>query len=192
MKIGVFCSSSNDINQKYMESSKRLLEKVFYRDNDLVFGAMNSGIMGIAYRTAKQNNRNVVGIAPEIYKDDFKELDCDTEILTGSVNDRTDALVNNSDILLFLPGGIGTLYELIAAIEMKRSKEFDKPIIIYNETGFFDELLQMLNKVYAKNFTGPNVRFSYNIANDDRTVMDLLTKINSIEKEDGKDYNRNE
>lgn len=184
MNIAVCCSSSNDINRKYIESSRILLKQIFKQDNNLVFGAMNSGIMGIAYKTAKKFNRKVVGIAPEIYKDDFKELDCDTEILTKSVNNRTEAIIDNSDVLLFLPGGIGTLYELIAAVEMKRSKEFNKPIIVYNETGFFDDLLQMLNKVYQKNFTGPNVRLSYNIANDYRVVMDLLSKFKSKEKEE--------
>ena len=139
--------------------------------------------MGIAYRVAKQNNRKVIGIAPEIYKEDFKELDCDKEILTKNVNDRTDELINNSDILIFLPGGIGTLYELMTAIEMKRSKEFDKPIILYNATGFFDDIIHMLDKTYAQNFTDFKVRLNYNIANDSRTVMDLLNKYNSIDKE---------
>ncbi len=50
MKIAVCCSSSNDIDKKYMQSSEILLEQVFKKDNDLVFGAMNNGIMGIAYR----------------------------------------------------------------------------------------------------------------------------------------------
>lgn len=184
MKIAVCCSSSDDIDKRYLESSKKLLEQLFKRDNDLVFGAMNNGIMGMAYKTAKQYNRKVTGIAPEIYKDDFKSLDCDTEILTQSVNERTEALVNNSDILLFLPGGVGTLYELISAIEMKRSKEFDKPIIVYNETGFFDEMMQMLNKVYQRNFTSPKVRTSYNVANDYMTVVDLLCKINLAKREE--------
>ena len=184
MKIAVCCSSSDDIEKRYLESSKKLLEQIFKGDNDLVFGAMNNGIMGMAYREAKQHNRNVTGIAPKIYKDDFKQLDCDTEILTQSVNDRTEALVNNSDILLFLPGGVGTLYELISAIEMKRSKEFDKPIIIYNETGFFDEMMQMLNKVYQRNFTSPKVRASYNVANDYMTVIDLLGKITLAKREE--------
>lgn len=183
MNIAVCCSSSNDINRKYLESSKRLLQLIFKGNNNLVFGAMNSGIMGIAYRVAKQNNRKVIGIAPEIYKEDFKELDCDKEILTKNVNDRTDELINNSDILIFLPGGIGTLYELMTAIEMKRSKEFDKPIILYNDTGFFDDIIHMLDKTYAQNFTDFKVRLNYNIANDSRTVMDLLNKYNSIDKE---------
>jgi len=176
MKIAVCCSSSDNIDKKYIESSERLLEQIFKRDNDLVFGAMNNGIMGIAYKNAKKHNRSVTGIAPEIYKDDFNDLDCDTEILTKSVNERTEALVNNSDVLLFLPGGVGTIYELISAIEMKRSEEFDKPIVVYNETGFFDEMLQMLNKVYQRDFTSQNVRLSYNIANDYMTVLGLLGK----------------
>ena len=183
MNIAVCCSSSNDINRKYLESSKRLLQLIFKGNNNLVFGAMDSGIMGIAYRVAKQNNRKVIGIAPEIYKEDFKELDCDKEILTKNVNDRTDELINNSDILIFLPGGIGTLYELMTAIEMKRSKEFDKPIILYNATGFFDDIIHMLDKTYAQNFTDFKVRLNYNIAKDSRTVMDLLNKYNSIDKE---------
>ena len=187
MKIAVCCSSSNDIDKKYLESSKLLLNQIFKQDNDLVFGAMNSGIMGIAYRTAKQYNRSITGIAPEIYKDDFKNIECDKEILTQNVNERTSALINNSDMLLFLPGGIGTLYELLTALEMKRSREFDKPIVIYNETGFFNELLTMLDKVYAKNFTSQGVRFNYNIANDYKTAMDLLNK---YRPKDTLDYSR--
>lgn len=183
MKIAVCCSSSDNIDKKYIESSNRVLEQIFKRDNDLVFGAMNNGIMGIAYKNAKKNNRSVTGIAPEIYKEDFKDLDCDTEILTKSVNGRTEALVNNSDVLLFLPGGVGTIYELISAIEMKRSKEFNKPIIVYNETGFFNEMLQMLNKIYQRNFTSQNVRLSYNIANDYMTVLDLLDKLKVSDQE---------
>lgn len=188
MNIAVCCSSSNDISRKYLESSKRLLQLIFKSNNDLVFGAMNSGIMGIAYKVAKQNNRKVIGIAPEIYKDDFKELDCDKEILTKNVSDRTDALVNNSDILMFLPGGVGTLYELMTAIEMKRSREFDKPIILCNDTGFFDDIIQMLDKIYAQNFTNSKVRLSYNVANDYMAVMDLLSRYRSINK--GRDEER--
>ena len=178
MNIAVCCSSSNDIGKRYLESSKILLQQIFKSNNDLVFGAMNSGIMGIAYKTAKQNNRKVIGIAPEIYKDDFKELDCDKEILTKNVNDRTAALMDNSDVLMFLPGGVGTLYELMTAIEMKRSREMDKPIILCNDTGFFDEIIHMLDKMYEQNFTNPKVRLSYNVANDYETILGLLNKYN--------------
>ena len=184
MKIAVCCSSSDGINKKYLESSEIILNQIFKKENDLVFGAMNNGIMGIAYRIAKANNRKVIGISPEIYKDDFKQLECDTEILTKGVNDRTDAMIDNSDVLIFMPGGVGTLYELMTAIERKRSKEFDKPIIVCNDTGFFNELLQMLDKIYTQGFTNSRVGFSYNIANDYRTVDDLLSKYSIINSKD--------
>lgn len=177
MKIAVCCSSSNQINEKYNESSKELLNQIFKQENDLVFGAMNSGIMGIAYELAKKYNRNIIGITPKIFKDDFKDLDCNTEILTKNITDRTSGLINNSDALIFLPGGIGTLYELMTAIEMKRSKEFDKPIIIYNETGFFNEILKSLDKGYKEHFINSNVLSTYKVANDCKTVMNLLEKI---------------
>ena len=178
MKIAICCSSSDEIEKRYLESSQKLLEQIFQKDNDLVFGAMNNGIMGLAYREAKRHNRKVIGIAPEMYKDDFNNLECDTEILTPNINDRTEALIYHSDALLFLPGGIGTIYEFTSSIELKRSKEFDKPMMVYNETGFFDEMLQMLNKVYEKNFTNIKVKSCYEIANDSVAVLDWLEKIN--------------
>lgn len=174
MKIAVCCSSSNEINREYLETSKLSLERVFKRNNDLIFGAMDSGIMGVAYRVAKRNNRKVTGIAPEIYKDDFLNLECDEEILTKDVSDRTNALINNSDILMFFPGGVGTIYELMTAIEAKRSGEFDKPIIICNSTRFFDDTLKMLEKIYKERFTDGKVRYTYNVANDDIMLQNLL------------------
>ena len=183
MKIAICCSSSDKLDKQYIQSSQRLCEAIFRQEHDLVFGAMNHGIMGIAYRIAKSHGRNVIGIAPELYKDDFKELDCETELLTKNVSDRMQVLIDNSDVLLFLPGGVGTLYELMAALEMKRSKEFNKPLIIYNETGFFNEILQMLDKVYQKGFTGSEVRANYKIANDYISVLDLLNRSQSRNNE---------
>ena len=149
---------------------------------------MNNGIMSIAYNMAKVNNRKVTGNAPEIYKDDFKDLDCDKEILTKDVNDRTDELIKNSDILMFMPGGIGTLYELMTAIERKRNKEFDKPIIVCNDTGFFNELLQMLDKIFSEKFTNYKVRDMYNVANDYRDAIDLVNKYSIANEE--KEFSR--
>lgn len=176
MKIGVCCSSSDNIDKVYLESSEKLLEQVFQEKNDLVFGAMNQGIMGIAYRLAKKYNRKVTGIAPEIYQDDFKNLDCDTEIVTHDVSERTKALVDHSDMLLFLPGGVGTLYELMSAIEMKRSGEFDKPIILYNETGCFTEMIFTLYKTYQRNFTSEKVKSNYQVVSDARSILSLLNR----------------
>lgn len=130
MKLFIGCSSSNDIPTEYFNDCKVLLEELM-KENDLVFGACNSGLMGLAYNTTLKANGNITGVCPEAYKDDFKTLKCDTEITTKSVSERTDSVISSSDALIFLPGGIGTIYELFTVIESKRCHEFNKPIVIF-------------------------------------------------------------
>ncbi len=151
MKIFVGCSSSENIDEKYLKGSKELLDLVL-KDNDLVFGACNKGIMGLAYDSAISHGRQVIGICPEAYKEDFKSLNCTKEIVTNSVSERTNKLIEESDILLFLPGGIGTYFELFSAIEGKRCHEFNKLIILFNSNGFFDKFKEMLIENYENGF----------------------------------------
>lgn len=153
MKLFIGCSSSNDIPTEYFNDCKVLLEELM-KENDLVFGACNSGLMGLAYNTTLKANGNITGVCPEAYKDDFKTLKCDTEITTKSVSERTDSVISSSDALIFLPGGIGTIYELFTVIESKRCHEFNKPIVIYNSNGYFDKLLEFMDKVYSEKFSG--------------------------------------
>ncbi len=174
MKIGVCCSSIGNIDKKYKENAEKLFKEIFKKENDLVFGAYNNGIMGISYKIAKENNRKVIGITPKIFKEDFKTLECDVEILTENISSRTTALIENSDILLFLPGGVGTIYELMSAIESKRSQEFNKPIIIYNDEGFFDELLEMLEKTYNNNFSNIKIKNCYNVFNNYKEIVKVI------------------
>lgn len=108
MKIFVGCSSKNEIPDKYKNDCTKLLERLFL-DNDLVFGAYDSGLMGISYHEALKNKKEVIGICPDAYKEDFKDLNCTKEIVTKNVSERIDNLISESDICLFLPGGIGTL-----------------------------------------------------------------------------------
>jgi len=182
MKIFIGCSSSNDINNKYILENEKLLSGIFENNHSLIFGAANSGLMGLAYNIAKDNNRNVIGIAPEIYKDDFKNLDCDQELVTKSVNERTDLMIDESDLMLFLPGGIGTIYEFMTAVERKRSKKFDKPIILYNCNGFFDDLISMLEHIYQEKFTSSKVKSNYIVIEDYTEVINYIYDLNSSSK----------
>lgn len=183
MKIFVGCSSSNDIPNQYREDCKLLLNDLFERDNDLVFGACNSGIMGDSYNGALKNNRDIIGICPEAYKDDFKELKCTSEITTKTVSERTDSLINESEVLLFLPGGIGTIYELFTSIESKRCHEHDRAIIIYNSCNCYDELFVFLDKLYGESFTNDYVKQNYFISS---SKEEIISYINTMKREKNK------
>lgn len=151
MKLFVACSASRDIPNEYFTDCSNFLTKLM-KDNDLVFGACKSGLMELVYDITKENKNKVIGICPDIYKHDFKELECDVEIITENISERTNNLIKESDALIFLPGGIGTINELFTAIELKRCHEFDKPIVIYNLNGFYDKLLVFLEKLYNEKF----------------------------------------
>jgi len=178
MKLFIGCSSSNDIPTEYFNDCKVLLEELM-KENDLVFGACNSGLMGLAYNTTLKANGNITGVCPEAYKDDFKTLKCDTEITTKSVSERTDSVISSSDALIFLPGGIGTIYELFTVIESKRCHEFNKPIVIYNSNGYFDKLLEFMDKVYSEKFSGFKDKRNYLVTD---SISSILYYINNYKK----------
>lgn len=176
MKLFIGCSSSNEIPQKYMEDCKNYLEEIFKQENDLIFGACNNGIMGLSYKLATKYNRETIGICPVAYKDDLLDLNCTKEILTNTISERTDKLIELSDAIIILPGGIGTAYELLTTIECKRSNEFDKPIIIYNSNNFFDEILEFLEKIYQEQFGVISIKDCYYVSN---SVEDTLKYLNN-------------
>lgn len=174
MKLFIGCSSSNDIPEKYLDDCKKYLSVLLNSNNELVFGACNQGIMGLSYEIALKNRQNITGICPDAYKEDLKTINCSTEIITKKITERTDKLIETSDALIFLPGGIGTIHELITAIESKRSNEFDKPIIIYNSHNFFNQLLDFLNKIYKEKFTSLKVSDCYHISDSIEDTLEYL------------------
>ena len=180
LKLFIGCSSSNDIDEYYNTDCRNYLEELFKLNNDLVFGAYNKGLMAIAYDIALNYNRKIIGITPEIFKDALEELTCTKEIITKNINSRTEELIEESEALIFLPGGIGTIYELFTAIEKKRSGEFNKPIIIYNSNNYFDKLLVFLEDTYNQNFTSTSVKNCYYISNSAIDTIKYLNNYNNI------------
>ena len=151
MKLFIGCSSKDNIPKKYIDDCNNYLEKLL-KDNDLVFGAYHYGLMASCYDIAKKNNNQVIAVCPRVYEHDLREMNCDKEILTDNISDRTREAILNSDALVFLPGGIGTIYELFAVLELKRCHEFNKPVILYNSCGYFDEVLDFFDKMIKENF----------------------------------------
>lgn len=182
MKIFVGCSSSDDIDKSYFDDNKELLDELF-KNHDLVFGACNRGLMGVAYNAALNNKRNITGICPRVYKDDFNTLKCDKEIIVDSTLERLEAVFKESDIMLFLPGGIGTYSELFSAIESRRSGEFESPIILYNSNGFFDKFNEMMSLNHGENFSKQDDFTNYIVFN---SKQEIINACNSYVKPDYK------
>ena len=174
MNLFIASASSKDIDEKYFIECERYLDKLFEEKNNLVFGACPNGLMGLSYRMAKKYSRKVIGIAPPAYDVDFDYLDCDIETRANSVGKRNSGLINNSEAIICLPGGVGTAYEFFAAVESKKAHEFDKPIIVYNCFGYYDKMLEFLEHIYEEKFTAEEIKNLYHVSNSvDDTILYL-------------------
>ena len=173
MNVFVCCSANKDIKKEYLDDCGDLLNDLL-KDNNLVFGACETGLMGLAYSIAKKNNNKVVGICPEIYKGAFDKIDCDSEIVSLDMMDSTRQILEQSDAIVVLPGGFGTAYEIFIAIQTKICKEHNIPIVIYNSCGFYDNLIKFTEDIYKEGFASLDYKNHYKIANTKEEVLSIL------------------
>lgn len=178
MKVFVCCSSNEKTPKYLMDDCEKLLDKVFI-NNDLVFGACEKGIMGLAYDVAKKNNRGTIGICPKIYAKSFDKLECDEEIVTEEILDSTIQIIKKSDAIIVLPGGFGTVYEFFTTLQGKICEEHNLPIILYNSCGYYDELIKFIDKMYINNFTRSDIKELYSVAN---SIDDVIKILNNYDK----------
>ena len=176
MKIFVACSSSNDIPEKYIEDCKKYLS-ILLKENDLVFGAYNEGLMKIAYEIALKNKRKIIGVCPKAYKKDIENLILNEKTITENISERTEKLIEKSDACIFLPGGTGTLQELFTALEIKCGKEMNKAIIIYNSNNYYDNILKMLDKIQHEKFINKTLSDYYHISDSIEDTLEYLKKV---------------
>ena len=170
MRIFVGASSNENLEEKYVNDCKKLLE-VLLKENDLVFGAYNNGLMGISYEIAKKYNRKVTGMCPEFYRDRLEALDCDKSEVTSTMLDSTLKIYENSDLLIFLPGGFGSIYEFFTANYSKICDEINIPIILYNSCGFYDKLIEFIDEIDSKKLIRDSEKNKFVIANNIEEVM---------------------
>ena len=158
MKIFIGCSSHENIKNIYKETANKLGEYLAKNNNDLLIGGTD-GLMGIIITKFNKYKRNIEVISVKNYYDNidptYNKHTC------NSVNDRKNYIINNADIFLFMPGGIGTIDEILSTIETKRSKQHNKPIIIININNYYNDLKTTLDNTYKEKFADISNKNNY-------------------------------
>lgn len=146
MKIFISCSSSEEVKDEYKVVSKYLIDELS-KENDLVYGSTDKGLMGICYNSFLKNKRKIYGVCYEMYKDDLNNLKLDETYMVKTLEESNRLLESLSDVMLFLPGAYGTLSEFIDILEEKRTGIHNKEMILFNINGFYDDLINMFHKI---------------------------------------------
>lgn len=176
-KVTIYCSSSNTLPQKYYEETRRIGQLLAKNDITIVYGGGSSGLMGTLADSSLENNGTVIGVIPTFMKAvEWDHKGVNQMIETKDMAERKKILIEGTDAVIALPGGVGTFEELFEVLSAKRLGLFTHPIIIYNFEGFYDPIIKMLETCVEENFMGQQHR---DIWTEVTQLEDLLTAIHN-------------
>ena len=178
MKICVYCSSSSKIEKKYFDSTKELAKELIKENVEVVYGGGGGGLMGHLADVIIDNGGKITGISPKFMQDiEWTHKRLEKLELVDTMHERKSKFLENIDAVIALPGGCGTLDELIEAITLKRLGLFLKPIVIINIQGFYNPLLQMLERCVDQNFMDKRHLKMWNVVDETNNIVDIIRDI---------------
>ena len=177
MRICVFCASSEEINNSYYEATV-LLAKDFVKNNiEVVYGGGAIGLMGTLADTIIKNGGIIRGIIPKFMVDrGWAHKNVTELVITDSMYERKAKYLEDIDGIVALPGGSGTLEELLEVITLKRLGQFSKPIIILDTNGFYEPLKKMFLKCVDENFMHREDLKMWTFLEEPSQVLEYLNK----------------
>lgn len=151
--ICVYSASSTKIDSKYFEAAQQLGILMAEHHIRLVNGAGNIGLMRKVADAVLENGGEVTGVIPTFMVEQNWHHTVLTKLIeVESMHERKHLMAELSDAVIALPGGCGTLEELLEIITWKQLGLYLNPVVILNVDGFFDPLLQMLQVAIDENF----------------------------------------
>jgi cytokinin riboside 5'-monophosphate phosphoribohydrolase len=179
----VYCSSSDRLDPKYYAMAEEVGREIGGRGWTLVYGGGKTGLMGAVARGTKQGSGRVVGVIPEFMK--VRELafdEADELISVITMRERKMLMETRADAFLALPGGWGTLEEILEILTLAHLEVLHKPIVILNHEGYYDDLLKMFDRVVEEKFMHATIRGKYAVA---RTLGEIFPVIENWQHQAG-------
>ncbi|MBR3934206.1 MAG: TIGR00730 family Rossman fold protein [Clostridia bacterium] len=175
MKICVYGASSNIISDEYIKKVETLGMELAKKGHSLVFGGGANGLMGAAARGFSKENAQIIGVVPGFLNVDGLLFDKCTELIcTETMRERKKILEDSSDAFIVTPGGVGTFDEFFEIITLKQLGRHNKPIVIFNINGYFDELQKLMEKALSEKMLAEKSLKLYMITNDISEVISYL------------------
>lgn len=183
-KITVFCSSSHQLDQKYYDDAASLGEWIGNHDCTLVYGGSARGCMEVLARSVKEHGGKVHGVIPARFASQNMASEyADEMTIAVDMHERKRYMLTQSDVIVVLPGGSGTIDEFFDAYVSRKLGYIKSPIIICNTGGFFNPILTQLEYCYAEHFASPLEVGMYMVAEDATQCRNILNRYFPLLKE---------
>lgn len=175
--VCVFCGAREGNDPKYMNEAVRFAKLLAANKMQLVYGGGDCGLMGGIANAAMEAGGEVFGVFPKFlnqYESEHKSLT--KMILVDDMHTRKWTMFENSDAIVILPGGFGTLDEAFEVITWKQLRTHNKPIILFNQDGYWDKWIELTESIISKKFAGEATREMYTVVDSVEGIFKALGK----------------
>jgi hypothetical protein len=148
--ICVFCAV-NDVHEKYVKAAQELAKLMVVNKYDLVWGGSNRGLMKVMADGVQEAGGKIIGITTEFLKGK-RRMNADEMIITKDLSERKALLLKKGDVIMLLPGGIGSLDEVSEILELKKHDFHNKPIVVLNTDKFYEGLRIQMERMKEEGF----------------------------------------
>ena len=155
-RICVFCASSERIHPAHVELARQLGSQLARRGHDLVSGGGRVSMMGAVARAVRDGGRHTLGVIPQALLGlQVADEDADELVVTSDMRERKGLMDAAADAFIALPGGLGTLEELLEVWVSRTLGMHDKPVVVLDPTGVLAGLADLVDKLVAQGFARP-------------------------------------
>jgi uncharacterized protein (TIGR00730 family) len=156
-RVCVFCGSSTGNNGAFTEATKDLGRRLTEHNIELVFGGGSVGLMNVIANSVLTYGGKAHGVIPDhLLKREVGHKNLTALHITDTMHERKAMMAELSDAFIALPGGYGTLEELMEAITWLQLKIHKKPVILYNVDGYYDKLIEFIEHATDSGFIDGN------------------------------------
>ncbi len=175
MNICVYGASSNAIDKSFISAGETLGRRMGERGHNLVFGAGGGGMMGAVARGMTAGKGRIKGVVPSFFNVDGILYDkCDELVRTDTMRQRKQIMEDSCDAFITTAGGIGTFEEFFEILTLKQLGRHDKPIVVLNTNGYYDDMLTMMKQAMGKKFVFDSVADLYFVTEDIESALDYI------------------
>ena len=173
--VCVYCASSTKIAPVYFAAAEELGRLLAIRGINLINGAGSIGLMAATSNAVLQAGGTVTGVIPHfMVEQGWHHMGLTRLVETETMHERKQLMAQMADAVIALPGGCGTMEELLEIITWKQLGLFLNPIVVLNIEGFYDPLLEMLKRAIDGNFMRPEHRAIWRVATTPEEAVELL------------------
>ncbi|UBV16858.1 TIGR00730 family Rossman fold protein [Mycolicibacterium fortuitum] len=150
MNICVFLSAA-DLDERYTEPARAFAELLGKGGHTLVWGGSDKGLMKVVADEVQASGGRLVGISVDFLRQQAR-VGADEMVITADLSERKAVLLERSDALMVMPGGLGTLDEATEILELRKHRRHDKAVVLLNTAGFYDGLVIQLRRMEQDGF----------------------------------------